>query len=238
MNTSHVECVLRVAGIDIPDARQLVETYCGVPDAAGRRSHWAYAYFDAVDNDPDDVAPQDVTACAALHARFSQPALESFIRSRRRLQRILTEIPADLDLSDADDRVLARLEAIVAGLAEGDGEYGPALPDAGRALVTKVLHRKRPRLVPMFDKAIADRYSRALPDRRAIRGPLFARLIRDDMADADNRVALAAISASLARSLADDPVPSDLRLLDITVWMDDHRDRMQEAAAREERSSR
>lgn len=233
---SIVECVLRAAGVDIPDALHLVETYCGVPDAGGRRSHWAYAYFDAVANDPDDVAPQDVTACAALHARFTQAALDSFIRERGRLRRILTLIPANVDIADADDRLLEQLEAIVSGLAEGDGEYGPALPDAGRALVTKILHRKRPHLVPIFDKAIADRYSRALPDRRAIRSELFARLIRDDLADATNRRALAAIRASLGPSLSSQPVPSDLRLLDIAVWMDHHRDRIHDAV-RDDRST-
>ncbi len=230
MSTTSLERSLHAAGAPIPDARQLVETYCGLPDSGGHRSHWAYAYFDAVDHDPDDVAPQDITACAALHARFSQPALDSFIRQRGRLRQLLTEIPADVDLADADDALLRHLEAIVSGLAEGSGEYGPALPDTGRALVSKVLHRKRPRLIPMFDKAIADRYSRRLPDRRAIRGPAFASLVRNDLADPWNREVLAAIRSSLSRGLADQSVPTNLRVLDISVWMDDHRDRIRTAA--------
>jgi hypothetical protein len=87
------------------------------------------------------------------------------------------------------------------------------------SVLAKVLHRKRPRFIPLYDERVRSVYQdREAAPVPAVRGrsweafmPLFAAAVRDDL-----RRELAFYS-ELA-GLAQDPPITPLRALDIVAW--------------------
>ena len=91
-------------------------------------------------------------------------------------ERWLAQQPKELDLADADDVVLNHL----AGLPEiADGKW--------LSILSKVAHHKRPRLVPLFDRAIVDWYRPVTGQRGAAAWPALVRAMHSDLAKPDNR---------------------------------------------------
>lgn len=86
-------------------------------------------------------------------------------------------------------------------------------------LLTKVLHRLRPRLLPIDDRAVSRRYARAAGTTGRLPFDALVAALRDDLRDPDNAAALDGTGGRLAADLAPAPVPTPLRLLDIAVWM-------------------
>lgn len=122
-----------------------------------------YDYYDAVlDHDPDHVSPGDVAITIAVN---------SFVNTAARLRQvhrglaehcdpILARCPVDADLN-ADDAPLDLVEELLAAAVNAPYVLIP--------VVTKVLHRKRPLLIPMLDQVVLDYYLNAL-DRADLRG--------------------------------------------------------------------
>jgi hypothetical protein len=203
---------LVVAGSPLGDAEGLVRRYCGLPWSGGADETWAYRYFELVpDAEADTVGPVDVLTAAALHPGLRQADLAWFWRHQHQCTQALTELPAGVDLAHASDRDLRALQALPA-LLEGT--------EVELSLLTKVMHRKRPRLVPMLDRALLERYRRHLPGRGVQSWPSLVELLRADLNDPGNASMLATLSDSLSEALP--VVPSHLRLLDIAVWMSAH----------------
>jgi hypothetical protein len=123
-------------------------------------------------------------------------------------QQWLSHLPRDVDLADADKEILDHLIRLP---EIGDGEW--------LSVLSKVAHHKRPRLVPLFDRAIVDRYRPMTGLRGIAAWPALARAMQADLANDENRGFLADVRDELAQELSG-PVPSDLRLVDIAVWMD------------------
>jgi hypothetical protein len=219
------DLVLISAGSPIPDALTLIRRYCGLATGASREL-WGYEYFDARPSQAqDEVTPEDLSTTAALNMRFSRECLEGFMSARDIIRAGLAGLPADLSLESAGQAHLERIEDLMKGLCQGEGPFGFRIPDATRAHVSKVLHRKRPRLIPLYDRLVSERYARGLNSKEAGRGVELLRAIRDDMADAGNRDVLARVQESLATELDGRVVPSRLRLFDIAIWMDGSRAR-------------
>lgn len=197
----------------LPDAPELIRRYCGLPWSGGAGETWAFRYFDCLGaSDPDEVEPIDVLATAALHPGLTHADLAWFWNHRDDLGRLLRRLPAALDLADADATVLEELRTLPRQLAENA---------PGLALLTKVLHRKRPQLVPMLDRALLDRYRTQLPGRGTESWGALVEAIRRDLAAPDNAEIFSDIRESLAAEL--EVVPTHLRLLDISVWMHSRR---------------
>ena len=120
----------------------------------------------------------------------------------------LSGLPQDVDLAEADEPTidrLAELPSISVGI--------------GLSIVSKVTHRKRTRLIPLFDRAVMDRYRLVTGLRGEAAWPALVRALKADLALDENRLFLTGLSKELAEELAG-PVPSDLRLVDIAIWMD------------------
>lgn len=128
----------------------------------------------------------------------------------------LARVPLDLDLADADTTELAVLGDLFAVL-DGPGVWG-----ARGTILAEVLHRKRPRFVPLYDKQVRSVYQDG-PDapvpppprrpRRAWRDfvVLFAAAVQQDLRrEADLWAQIAA--------MATDPPITPLRALDIVAW--------------------
>lgn len=84
-------------------------------------------------------------------------------------------------------------------------------------LLTKVLHRKRPFLVPLIDRHVVDRYRPITGQRKPTAAwPGLVKALATDLDS--NAAALAEIRAQLCSALGSDVSP--LRLCDIAIWIE------------------
>ena len=197
---------IRVGGRDVPDALDRIRRYCGLTWSGGSPETWAYRYFDLVPSEsPDEVTPVDVLAAAALHPGLSRSDLAFFMDRADDLSGWLRSVPADAELRTADSDLLAHLDA----LAEYDG--------ASLTLLSKVLHRKRPSLIPLLDRHIIDWYRPVTGERSATLAwaPIIRSMQQDLIGDANG--SLTRIADALRPELASPP--SAIRLIDIAIWM-------------------
>ena len=206
MTTKLEHAALIVAGQRIDDVWDRVRRYCGLSWSGGAPETWAYPYYDAVHVTSPTVTPVDVLAAGALHPGLSRVDLAFFRERSTEVQRWLDEVPLGLGLRDADDNVLAHLGAL-SGWTDA-----PTV-----TLLSKVLHRKRPDLIPLVDRHVLDIYRPLTGQRSALTGwqPLL-HAIRDDLAG-PNAAPLARIAAAAQEALGR-PL-SHLRILDVAIWM-------------------
>ena len=153
--------------------------------------------------------PHEFTAADALSLNFLSEPLDAraayglLVERRSNLNEMLAKIPSDLDLVDATP--------------DDIGPDSPAsrlydelkrLPEVKGTRASKLLHRKRPRLVPIRDSVVTSRLG--LGD--AFWTPLHDLLRRDDHALHDRLLRL--------REQAQVPdTISALRVLDVLLWM-------------------
>jgi hypothetical protein len=109
-----------------------------------------YAYYDAIrDPDPDRITPMDILATVSMN---------SFVNSATKVRSVhggmaancdplLPEIPVGADLRTFD---IGAVRDLLDAACRARGVLVP--------VATKVLHRKRRRLVPMLDSVVIDAY--------------------------------------------------------------------------------
>lgn len=189
--------------------RYFAEPEAGRPDYSG-------AHFDTLgDNPPDRIVPDDLVAVSLLSVDLEpHAALRLLGRDRLKITRLLSRIPADVDMHDAAAHHIN-------GGSPADDLWGVLRsyddPDGtGRVRTSKLLARKRPRLLPVWDKSVGRQLG--LPDpedhwsvvRDLLRGePRYVDLLRDAHRD-----------ARLPRQV------SILRTLDVLLWMSDDEKRL------------
>ncbi|MEM1333420.1 MAG: DUF6308 family protein [Actinomycetota bacterium] len=187
-----------------PNALDDVRRYCGLAWSGGPPEVWAFEYYDRVRTDQGRIDRVDVLSAAALHPGLSRSDLTWFSEHAVKLDAWLESFEPGCTLLDASDEQLQQLDELV------------ALDGVSLTLLTKVLHRKRPNLVPLLDRHVVDRYRSVTGERRPFDAwkPLL-RCLRGDLAQ--NQPQIRAIQA--ACSTEADGVLSDLRVIDITIWM-------------------
>jgi hypothetical protein len=167
------------------------------------------------------VTADDLVAVALLNVRIRpRVAVGLLIEQSDRLTELLRQIPTDLDLRDAEDEVLAASAPLCRAwrlLREGPGDK----PADRWVTAGKLLARKRPRLVPSYDRVV----------REMIAGPrhLWWLTARTAMRDPE-------VSDALTRLRCEAQVPAvvaDLRLLDVVLWMEGSRRGLQNGIVEE-----
>lgn len=157
--------------------------------------------------DVDDVTPADLVALATLSVAVSgSAAIEMLDRQGTMLARLLRDVPADIDLVDADDEMIgagSTLEKLWTAIR--------AVGGMGPTRTSKLLARKRPRLVPIYDSVIARQFG--LPDSRG-----FWNRLRESLRAEGGALHAHALELREKAGLA--PEISALRVIDIVVWMD------------------
>jgi hypothetical protein len=119
----------------------------------------------------------------------------------------------DVDLNDADGP-WSRVDAAI--YSSGDSGGSNPLPGLKAVAVTKILHRKRPNLVPIFDSQVFEFYLGSPPPTGAY-GETPRRLWPKLQADLRaNRTWLADLAAPI--KTPDDRSLSVLRAADIVIW--------------------
>lgn len=213
---------LVLAGRRIEGADDMIRRYCGQRWSGGKPETWAFAYYDAVDTAlADRIDPVDVLAAGALQRGLSREDMTWFSagssvdRPMGVIAEWLVDTGRDATLGTANAKTLGRLEQ----LATWEGT-------PGLALLTKVLHRKRPDLVPLIDRATLDWYRPITGHRRGDEAwPGLLRGLRDDLSptgvNGGSVLALAMLKVEIAAATG--RWLSLLRLVDIAIWMDTHR---------------
>ncbi len=202
---------------EVFDAESLLEEYVG-PRKRGAR--YAYPYYDGLVTNGDDavLCTGDLLAPSLLSAPVDLDRMATLTALLPLLQRGLDQVPRGLALVDADDQVLDRVAALYDPLDDPD----VADKDVKGSLIAKVLHRKRPALVPLFDSRVQFFYRSegavpAVPKgSRTLREymTLLLRCLRDDLRDNVEEF------AALQRVVPPDGPPlTSLRILDVVVWM-------------------
>lgn len=220
----HVLEVLRVGARTLPlgEAADYVRSY--VASAAdGPRSTTPFAY-PAYDGYPGsagpELAPQDLFAPALLNVPlYSLRTYYELLDALPRINERLRSVPARLSLADAGDDVLARATQVYEVLDGPDAPFGVSM-----TTLAKIVHRKRPQLLPLWDDHIAECYLRVGPQggpriqpdsRRGWRdfATVWMPTVRQDL-----REHLEAWDALARLTPAHEPSITPLRALDIVGW--------------------
>jgi len=207
MTTSDLQTLtLQLAGQEIRGGWDRLCRYCGLEWSGGPAETWAYRYYDTVETDPNTLTPVDVLATAALHPGISRDDLSYFWEHQAELTDWIGRFPTDLALRDADDETLTRLTELASS------KRSPSL-----SLLTKVLHRKRPELIPLVDRELLELYRPITGERGATAAwPALLPTLREDLAG-PNSIILAIMNVELENQLGRGL--SHLRLADIVIWM-------------------
>lgn len=172
--------------------------------------------------DPQRLEPTDFAITIAMNSRATAGRMHAFMKQQESIEEILGRIPQDVRL--ASDTLTTVFSDVAELFSQACQAKGTKL-----AVASKVLHRKRPLLIPMLDSVLVDNHywltlsGLAAPswfDTTWLKnGPWsdpthYMRVMADEL-DA-NRDAL----AELRQRLVDD-VPntiSDVRLLEATLY--------------------
>lgn len=189
--------VIRSAILDVVEQRgaELVNRYYSDEPFAG-------SLFDGLgDNPPDRFTTDDLLAASLLDVRFKPEAVRALV-TERVADELLSRVPTDLPLWKANyDADLGEQSAA--------GQLWlkvRAIPGIGRTRASKLLARKRPRLLPIIDSVV----SGALGLGNA--GSWAA--LQTALDDAQIRSAIDGMAPTL-----DGAAPTTLRLLDVATWM-------------------
>ena len=204
---------------EIFDPTSLVEDYLDV--ARPRRNRFAWPYYDGLETNgrPDELVSGDFLAPALLNVRVTLDTMATLVALRDRLQAALAALPRDVDdLADADDAACRAIAGLWAVLDDDEVDT----PDIKGTLIAKVLHRKRPELIPVYDSRVFHFYrdDRCVPAARPgertwqqYMGQLIPVMREDLQANRD------AFAELVALAPPDGPRLTPLRALDIVVWM-------------------
>lgn len=203
------------AGRQIPNALDRIRRYCGLRWSGGGPETWAWAYYDMIPADPDDiVSPVDVVCAGALHPGLSKEDLSFFRDSAAPVSNWLREVPAGLRLCELDDTTVRHLATM------------PDIAPPSLSLLSKVLHRKRPHVVPLLDRHIIDWYRPVTGKRTAVEAwPLLIHAMRNEELADERRltmsIAISGVEQELWPNASSDDRPrlSWLRAADIAIWM-------------------
>ncbi|MDM7853670.1 DUF6308 family protein [Cellulomonas alba] len=132
--------------IDADAANRLVVTYLNSPS-----DHYAYPAYDGYPGSAGPfIGPQDLFAPTLLNAGVrTLRAYYSLLDGLDGINERLTEVREDVALADADERDLAAAAHLFGYLDEA------TLFQVGLTKFAKIVHRKRPLLLPLWDVRIA-----------------------------------------------------------------------------------
>ena len=151
------------------------------------------------DNDRNRFTTTDLLAVTLLDVALPPPSVRSLLDSDAdRFNGLLAAVPDDVTLWDGSDEDLAHAEALYWALRE--------LHNVGRTRASKLMARKRPRLIPVVDSVIIEALNLGDDSWVALRACLSDPNVRES------------IEASRPDNAPAESI-STLRLLDAAVWM-------------------
>lgn len=197
----------RVLSFVVEPATRLVEQFF---DTEGP---FAATTFDTLpDNDRIRFTTTDLLAVTLLDVALPPSSVRSLLESDAgKFNGLLAAVPGDVDLWDVSDEDLAHAEALYWALRK--------LPKVGLTRASKLMARKRPRLIPVVDSVIIEALHLGDDSWIALRACLSDPAVRDS------------VEASRPDNAPAESI-STLRLLDAAVWMRCSQSRNAKAARR------
>jgi len=203
--------------VAMSDARQYVESYTTpVPD--GRRpskaDYFAWPYYDSFESGvgPNKLSDGDLLTPVLLNVNPKIHGFAGLQKIRPRLEALLCDVPCDVDLAKATDADIETVACLFGVLDDVRvlGVRGTTL--------SKVLHRKRPRLIPLHDKHVRAAYvptpiATAKHRSEMTYMTLMMEAMRSDLARCPDVWKELSVIPS-----ANDGVLTHLRTLDIVAW--------------------
>jgi hypothetical protein len=161
---------------------------------------FAATTFDTLpDNDRDRFTTTDLLAVTLLDVALPPPSIRSLLETGAdKFNGLLAAVPDEVDLWNVSDEDLAHAEALYWALRK--------LHNVGRTRASKLMARKRPRLVPVVDSVIIEALNLGDDSWVSLRACLSDPTVRQ------------AIEASRPDNAPAEFI-STLRLLDAAVWM-------------------
>jgi Family of unknown function (DUF6308) len=196
----------RIRAIVAPPAEQLLVAYFDPTKT------FDGGMFDTLpDNPRDSFSASDLLALAMLDVAPSPIAVRALLKPD--FSRHLADLRDDVDLWDATDDDLAPAYELWVELTD--------LFQVGPTRASKLLARKRPRLIPIVDSVVRESYSLTFHDNSwvALRDALMDRQLRDQI--------------DAIRPAGSPSRITTLRLLDVAAWM---RGSLSKAADRERKA--
>lgn len=181
-----------------------------------RRDRFAYPAYDAFTSDGGwwRISDADLIAPVLLNAEMNTRVYYALEHLRPHLEQWLASVPPDARLVEAGPTELATLGELFGVLDRED------LPVKARgSILAKLMHRKRPSFIPLYDRSIDYCYRDApgapVPREPGRRWRDFLPLLGRAMAD-DLKAGAALFDAVV--DLAPGPAITPLRALDIVAW--------------------
>jgi hypothetical protein len=194
-----------VSKLNIPNPRKLILAFV---------EHW-YPVYDAVPVDQDnELSASDIALSTMLMSRISGVTGGYIFRATEPINAALKKIPANVDLLDvvADDEIPG---------ADGISQAITAMCAVKRAKLavsTKILHKKRPGLIHIFDSVVKKHYARLCPSVSERTWGDYAialtRLVHKDM------LSVASELRDLEGELKENHTPlTPCRILNALIWI-------------------
>jgi len=190
-------------------AGHLLETYFGLGDSG---EPYTGAHFETIGRRWDEpmfldvITSEDLVAVSTLSLNVpASVSIDLLGPAGARVTRLLRDIPADLDLVDADDAILSEESAssrLWTLLRTYDG--------MGPATTSKLIARKRLRLAPIFDSVV---------ERELGLGGSLGHWAGMRAALRDEDRSLHERARALHSSAGISSVVTPLRVVDIVIWM-------------------
>ena len=143
--------------INLPSGLYMSDTWKLLRDMREREG-W-YAAYDAkiVAND-NQLQREEIWISRGLGSRLFHREADGIFRRQRRIEDFLKQIPSDVDLADLPGgQAIPGVAAIAAAVDCMCEVKGVKVPKA-----TKILHKKRPNLIPVFDSRVGLYYAARL----------------------------------------------------------------------------
>ena len=166
------------------------------------------AFEELIDREnPNEITPQDLIAVTMLGVNVPATAARwILVEGKQELSPLLSAIDPHLDISDSDCDLSNGSPAwlLFSKLAERNG--------LGRTITSKILAAKRPELIPIYDQHVAAYLGFSKEDYW---NPWREFMQSDEGRKCANRVSELAIKLGIHGI-------SQLRLLDVVIWMKQH----------------
>jgi Family of unknown function (DUF6308) len=205
------ELTIWLAGKPITGVRDKLHRYCGLAWSGGRPEAWAFRFYDLYpDSEPNRLWATNLLVCSVLHPSITRANLMAYAEKIEEMERILSEeLPFNTELADCGGTELEGLFNLL------------DLADKGMdlELLTKVLHTKRPRLIPLYTKHLHNRYRNVVATNGEAAWPELVFEFKKDLEMEQNRQALLKMQEEIAEDFHGDPI-SELRIADIALFME------------------
>lgn len=204
--------LLRVGRIELPvsKAAEYVQEYTAPPADGRAKDLFAWQAYDRfAGGKPNELTDGELLTPILLNVRMSIDSFVGLKAIRPELERLLAAVPSDTHLAGVTDDEIDKVARLF-------GVLDKARPHGVRmTTLAKVLHRKRPKLIPLYDGFVEAAYlgSRIEPQRGRATSRYAAVLMHEMKADLQHPGWAGVVDAGVTP-----PELTPLPALDVVAW--------------------